>query len=225
MGALLSVRARCSLWACPTEQRAVIRGCAAESRVVAAGLVESSPVYCGALIHFCGISALTPVVVLHHHYESTMRNASANNRFTCLSGRTTSMTKPMKTLARLCMTLAACALSSSVVRAADGPPEFGRATRELAEKTCANCHGVSGRSISPTFPNLAAQTAPYLQAQLHAFRDQTRADPDALSYMWGMAAQLSDVDKGKGINIFRRGADEKWRVAIDEWSSDIPIAR
>ena len=44
-----------------------------------------------------------------------------------------------------------------------------------------------------TFPNLAAQTAPYLEAQLHAFRDQTRRDPDALSYMWGMAAQLSDA--------------------------------
>ena len=99
----------------------------------------------------------------------------------------------MKTLARLCITLAACALSSGPVRAADGSPELGRAAHELAERTCANCHGVSGRSISPTFPNLAAQTAPYLQAQLHAFRDQTRADPDALSYMWGMAAQLSDA--------------------------------
>src|SRR6202051_848882 len=122
-----------------------------------------------------------------------MRNASGNNRFTCWSGRTTSVTKPMKTLARLCMTLAACALSSGAVRAAGVSPEFERAAHQLAETTCANCHGVSGRSISPNFPNLAAQTAPYLQAQLHAFRDQTRADPDALAYMWGMASQLSDA--------------------------------
>ena len=28
------------------------------------------------------------------------------------------------------------------------------------------------------------------------------------------------TDVGKGINIFRRGADGKWRVAIDGWSSD-----
>lgn len=28
------------------------------------------------------------------------------------------------------------------------------------------------------------------------------------------------TDTGKGINIFRRGADGKWRVAIDGWSSD-----
>jgi cytochrome c553 len=122
-----------------------------------------------------------------------MRNASGNNSLYLLVWRTTSVTKPMKTLARLGMTLAACALSSGAVRAADVSPEFERAAHQLAETTCVNCHGVSGRSISPTFPNLAAQTAPYLQAQLHAFRDQTRGDPDALTYMWGMASQLSDA--------------------------------
>jgi cbb3-type cytochrome c oxidase subunit III len=99
----------------------------------------------------------------------------------------------MKTLAHLGMTLAACALSSGAVQAADASPELAHSAQQLAASTCANCHGVSGRSTSPTFPNLAAQTAPYLQAQLHAFRDQTRADPDALAYMWGMASQLSDA--------------------------------
>ncbi len=59
--------------------------------------------------------------------------------------------------------------------------------------TCGACHGVNGRSVSPTFPNLAAQTAPYIELQLHAFKDQTRADPDAQAYMWGMASQLSDA--------------------------------
>jgi cytochrome c553 len=59
-------------------------------------------------------------------------------------------------------------------------------------QTCGTCHGVNGRSVSPTFPNLAAQTAPYIELQLHAFKDQSRADPDAQAYMWGMAAQLSD---------------------------------
>jgi cytochrome c553 len=59
--------------------------------------------------------------------------------------------------------------------------------------TCAACHGSNGRSVSPTFPNLAAQTASYLELQLHAFKDQTRADPDAQAYMWGMAAQLCDA--------------------------------
>src|SRR5579863_8590257 len=60
-------------------------------------------------------------------------------------------------------------------------------------ETCGTCHGVNGRSIAPTFPNLAAQTAPYIELQLHAFKDQSRADPDAQAYMWGMASQLSDA--------------------------------
>jgi ketosteroid isomerase-like protein len=32
-------------------------------------------------------------------------------------------------------------------------------------------------------------------------------------------------DTGKGINIFRRGSDGRWRVAIDGWSSDHAPAR
>src|SRR5476651_1728735 len=60
-------------------------------------------------------------------------------------------------------------------------------------QTCGTCHGTNGRSVSPTFPNLAAQTAPYIEAQLKAFKDQTRADPDAQAYMWGMASQLNDA--------------------------------
>jgi ketosteroid isomerase-like protein len=32
-------------------------------------------------------------------------------------------------------------------------------------------------------------------------------------------------DTGKGINIFRRGRDGRWRVAIDGWSSDRPAGR
>ena len=60
-------------------------------------------------------------------------------------------------------------------------------------ETCSACHGNKGRSVSPTFPNLAGQTAPYLELQLHAFKDQSRADPDAQAYMWGMASQLNDA--------------------------------
>src|ERR1700686_2410413 len=59
-------------------------------------------------------------------------------------------------------------------------------------ETCGVCHGVNGRSVAPTFPNLAAQQAPYIELQLKAFKDQSRADPDAQAYMWGMASLLSD---------------------------------
>jgi len=74
----------------------------------------------------------------------------------------------------------------------DATPAQNAALRKTIE-TCGTCHGINGRSVSPTFPNLAAQTAPYIEAQLHAFKDQTRADPDAQAYMWGMASQLSDA--------------------------------
>lgn len=57
---------------------------------------------------------------------------------------------------------------------------------------CSSCHGFGGRSTSPTFPRLAGQRADYIEAQLKAFRDHTRADPHAHTYMWGMAAHLSD---------------------------------
>jgi len=67
-----------------------------------------------------------------------------------------------------------------------------KAAAKMATETCASCHGPGGRSTAPTFPRLAGQTAPYIEAQLKAFRDQTRGDPDAVAYMWGMASQLSD---------------------------------
>jgi cytochrome c553 len=94
---------------------------------------------------------------------------------------------------------------SGIARAADAaaetPAEAPAAAMSDAQKaalrktieTCGTCHGVNGRSIAPTFPNLAAQTAPYIELQLHAFKDQSRADPDAQAYMWGMASQLSDA--------------------------------
>jgi cytochrome c553 len=57
---------------------------------------------------------------------------------------------------------------------------------------CSSCHGRYGRSTSPTFPNLAGQQKEYLVAQLKAFRDKSRADPHAKTYMFGMAARLDD---------------------------------
>jgi cytochrome c553 len=61
------------------------------------------------------------------------------------------------------------------------------------EHVCSSCHGPAGKSVNPTFPNLAGQQKDYIVAQLTAFRDHTRADPHAHTYMWGMAAHLSDA--------------------------------
>jgi cytochrome c553 len=92
------------------------------------------------------------------------------------------------------MCAAVCAASSSF--GAENPDVMADAQRGTLQKTiesCAACHGSNGRSVSPTFPNLAAQTAPYIELQLHAFKDQTRADPDAQAYMWGMSSQMNDA--------------------------------
>lgn len=32
------------------------------------------------------------------------------------------------------------------------------------------------------------------------------------------------TDVGKGVTIFRRGPDGKWRVAVDSWSSNLPAS-
>jgi cytochrome c553 len=89
-----------------------------------------------------------------------------------------------------CMSLGQSAHGAEA--APDSQTDMQKAALQKAIDTCASCHGIGGRSVAPTFPNLAAQTAPYVEAQLHAFKDQTRADPDAQAYMWGMASQLSD---------------------------------
>lgn len=71
--------------------------------------------------------------------------------------------------------------------AADNPPA-------IVEKLCSVCHGPGGNATSPRFPRLAAQQPAYLEAQLKAFRDHTRADLDARDFMWGWARLLSDAD-------------------------------
>ena len=65
--------------------------------------------------------------------------------------------------------------------------------RTVAAQVCASCHGPGGRSISSAFPRLAGQQPVYLEAQLKAFRDRTRADPMAQAYMWGMSSRLDDA--------------------------------
>ncbi len=68
----------------------------------------------------------------------------------------------------------------------------GQAARVVVQ-VCGACHGAEGDSISPLFPRLAGQHAQYLETQLKYFRGRLRADPPAMAYMWGMAAQLDDA--------------------------------
>jgi cytochrome c553 len=64
--------------------------------------------------------------------------------------------------------------------------------QKVAITVCGTCHGKTGTNTQPKYPVLAAQNANYLIAQLKAFHTQTRGDPDAIAYMWGMAAELDE---------------------------------
>ncbi|MFM2288562.1 MAG: hypothetical protein RL684_1705 [Pseudomonadota bacterium] len=93
----------------------------------------------------------------------------------------------------LLIALGCAALLPAVAATADAPgSDVPEAARHVAVTTCASCHGPQGRSDNPKFPRLAGQHAGYLAAQLHNFKSQGRGDPDAIAYMWGMSAPLSD---------------------------------
>jgi cytochrome c553 len=64
--------------------------------------------------------------------------------------------------------------------------------RTVATTICGTCHGPLGNNTNPKYPVLAGQNANYLATQLKGFRSESRGDPDAISYMWGMAARLED---------------------------------
>src|SRR4030095_16169300 len=63
---------------------------------------------------------------------------------------------------------------------------------------CAACHGANGVSVSDAIPNLAAQRAGYLEAQLKALKDGTRKNP----IMNAIAAQLSAEDIANAAAYF-----------------------
>lgn len=67
-------------------------------------------------------------------------------------------------------------------RAVDNPAVSGKT---IAEQVCSNCHGVTGVSVSPTFPKLAGQQREYLVLQLTDLKTRLRSDPHAKTFMWG----------------------------------------
>lgn len=56
--------------------------------------------------------------------------------------------------------------------------------------SCGACHGADGNSVNPAWPSLAGQHAPYIVAQLKAFKSAKRSSP----LMMGQVASLSDQD-------------------------------
>jgi cytochrome c553 len=90
----------------------------------------------------------------------------------------------MKSIAAL--SIAGLLIWASAMAQTSAPPE-----PDIVADTCDVCHGDDGISPRARFPNLAAQTKEYLDAQLQNFRNHMRADPDAVAYMWRQAGALS----------------------------------
>ena len=92
------------------------------------------------------------------------------------------------TLAYVCavagMTLAALQVQAESL--VDGSAEAGK-NKAI---TCAACHGAAGISANPLWPNIAGQSAPYLVAQLKAFKDGARND----ALMTSQVMMLSEQD-------------------------------
>jgi cytochrome c553 len=102
---------------------------------------------------------------------------------------------------------------SSVDRSrALGDPKVSAST--LALQVCSNCHGAQGNSISPNFPNLAAQTPQYLEAQLKSFKSHDRFDPAGFEYMWGISARLTD-EQIKGLAQYFSSQSPLPRKSLD----------
>ncbi len=103
--------------------------------------------------------------------------------------------QPRRAWSGCCLVFAAAAMlggCSSVERSrALGDPAVAPTT--IAAQVCSSCHGLGGVSVSPNFPNLAAQMPAYLEAQLKSFRGHGRRDPAGFEYMWGISARLSDA--------------------------------
>jgi cytochrome c553 len=83
-------------------------------------------------------------------------------------------------------------MASTLAIAEEASSAPAEAVISKATSVCQNCHGPQGDSVSAIFPRLNGQQADYIAAQLKSFRSQSRSDPHARAYMWGMASQLDD---------------------------------
>lgn len=106
------------------------------------------------------------------------------------------------------MKSATLAVAAAVLAAGCANPERSRdignpavAGTTMAVQVCSNCHGMTGNSASPNFPNLAGQTEAYVVVQLNGFRSHGRHDPAGYEYMWGLSRSLTD-EQIKGLAAY-----------------------
>jgi len=110
----------------------------------------------------------------------------------------------MRKLAVISLLVVAIGLPAITIRDASAahvavPPEPSALdATALISNACSNCHGATGVSVSPLFPNLAGQLPVYIETELKLFRQGGRSDPRARAFMWGIARRLTD-EQIKGV--------------------------
>src|SRR4051812_29892247 len=104
------------------------------------------------------------------------------------------------------------AISAALVLAPAAQAADVEAGKAKVATVCAACHGATGVSVSDTIPNLAAQRAGYLEAQLKALKEGTRKNP----VMNAIATQLSADDMANVSAFFaaQPGADKTAKSAF-----------
>jgi len=84
--------------------------------------------------------------------------------------------KILSGIAFVAMTGFALADEAAPAAAAPIPKRAQERADLLVGKWCSSCHGYNGRSVAPTFPTLAGQSAEYLTTQLKFFHNLTQDD-------------------------------------------------
>lgn len=85
--------------------------------------------------------------------------------------------------------------------------------------SCTACHGATGHSAGPTFPNLAGQHADYIAKQLKAFKDGDRKDP----MMAPMVGNLSSQDMAD-LGAYFASQDRTVKAAPESSTGSSPVA-
>jgi cytochrome c553 len=96
------------------------------------------------------------------------------------------------------------------------------AGRQLANAVCAACHGANGISVAATIPNLAGQHAPYLEAQIKAFKEGTRKQPGLVNQTAIMAAIATQLSPADAANVAAYFAAQPGPPAGAAMSAQLP---
>jgi cytochrome c553 len=104
---------------------------------------------------------------------------------------------------------AAAAPAAPPTRAEKMAPDYAK---HLAIVWCSSCHGPAGRSISPLFPVLAAQSGEYLATQLKSFRalnqDDTKLTHETFYEQWML--NITGLRKQERYEDAPRNEERAW---------------